>query len=45
MATPEPPILAGWEIDEIDRANASGLTPVLFVADLAFAFITRFVPV
>ncbi|WEO78859.1 alpha/beta hydrolase [Cryobacterium sp. SO2] len=34
MATPEPPTLAGWEIDEIDRANASGLTPVVFVHGL-----------
>ena len=34
MVAPEPPTLADWEVDEIDRANASGLTPVVFVHGL-----------
>lgn len=34
MAAPEVPTLAPWEVEEIDRANASGLTPVVFVHGL-----------
>ena len=34
MADTKAPTLALWEIDEIDRANASGLTPVVFVHGL-----------